>query len=163
MVWQSGLGNKNGTFGHPSDVFIHTNPPLLAIAFGFATCLSTFCRIPCPLSHRSAILTIEPTAANQPSREIRSTVELTNQTIADKPEIIDGNQYNDCTFDRCKIIYRGGPLPSIESCSFSNCTWHFEEGAERTLIFLKMLYHGMGEGGPALVDSAIDQIREPPQ
>jgi hypothetical protein len=88
-------------------------------------------------------------------------MQVNNQTITDKPEIIDGNQYNGCTFEHCQIIYRGGTLPSIESCSFKDCSWQFEEGAERTLIFMRMLYHGMGEGGPALVDSAIDQIRQP--
>ena len=88
-------------------------------------------------------------------------MQVTNQTIAEKPEIIDGNQYDGCTFDRCKVIYRGGALPSIENCSFNDCTWHFEESAERTLVFLRMLYHGMGEGGAALVDSALNQIRQP--
>ena len=88
-------------------------------------------------------------------------MEFNAQRFSETPQVVDGNQYTDCTFDQCRIIYRGGDVPSMNACSFNNCSWHFEEGAERTLLFMKLLYHGMGTNGPALVESAISQIREP--
>jgi hypothetical protein len=75
--------------------------------------------------------------------------------------VVDGNQYSGCSFDGCKIIYRGGGVPSLANCHFNNCTWHFEDAAQRTLFFLRLIYNGMGEGGQNLVDSAVAQIREP--
>jgi hypothetical protein len=90
-------------------------------------------------------------------------MEFKDHRFADAQEVVDGNQYFDCTFDNCKIIYRGGAVPSIGNCAFNGCTWHFEEAAVRTLVFLRLIYNGMGEGGHTLVESAINQIREPMQ
>ena len=88
-------------------------------------------------------------------------MQFNDQRFTGSQEVVDGNQYSGCNFDNCKIIYRGGVLPSMTNCGFNACTWHFEEGAERTLIFLRLIYHGMGEGGQTLVESAIKQIRQP--
>lgn len=88
-------------------------------------------------------------------------MKITDQTIADTEQIIDGNEYAGCTFQRCKMVYRGGGIPTISDCRFEDCAWQFEEAAERTLLFMKLLYHGMGANGPELVESAITMIREP--
>jgi hypothetical protein len=90
-------------------------------------------------------------------------MEFNDRQFANALEVVDGNQYHDCKFEKCKIVYRGGGVPSIGNCSFDDCTWHFEEAAVRTLIFLRLIYNGMGEGGHTLVESAISQIREPTQ
>ena len=76
-------------------------------------------------------------------------------------EVIDGNQYTECKFENCQMIYRGGDIPSIKSCHFNNCTWQFEEAAERTLVFMRLIYHGMGDNGPQMIESAFKTIREP--
>ncbi len=76
-------------------------------------------------------------------------------------EVIDGNQYNECHFQNCRMIYRGGELPRISGCHFENCQWQFEDAAERTLIFMRQLYHGMGSGGAQLVEATLAQLRQP--
>ncbi len=88
-------------------------------------------------------------------------MQFTAQNFADTEEVLDDNVYSGCKFDRCKMIYRGGGIPTIADCHFENCSWQFEEAAERTVFFMKLLYHGMGENGPKLVESAIAMIREP--
>lgn len=84
-----------------------------------------------------------------------------NQNFKDAREVLDGNSYKGCTFTNCKIIYRGGSGPSINDCKFNECTWHFEDAAERTVGFMHQVYHGMGDGGIALIDSLITVIRNP--
>jgi hypothetical protein len=83
------------------------------------------------------------------------------KTFSAASEVIDGNQYNECRFDNCKLIYRGGELPRISGCHFENCQWQFEEAAERTLVFMRQLYHGMGAGGAQLVEATLAQLRQP--
>jgi hypothetical protein len=86
---------------------------------------------------------------------------VTKKTFTNSTEVLDGNRYLDCTFEGCKLVYRGGELPHITSCQFNNCSWQFEEAAERTVSFMKHIYHGMGLGGAALIDSTFEAIRRP--
>jgi hypothetical protein len=83
------------------------------------------------------------------------------QHFAGSAQVLDGNEYESCKFHQCKMIYRGGPLPTINNCQFSECGWQLEDAAERTLVMLRLLYHGMGDNGPELVESALRLIREP--
>ena len=88
-------------------------------------------------------------------------MQLANQTMNKSVEIIDGNQYTECRFENCQLIYRGGEIPRISQCHFENCTWQFEEAAERTLLFMKFLYLGMGTGGKDLIEATLAAIRQP--
>lgn len=88
-------------------------------------------------------------------------MEHTGKSMTDATEVIDGNQYNDCRFTNCKLIFRGGELPRISGCHFENCQWQFEEAAERTLVLMRQLYHGMGPGGAQLIEATINQLRQP--
>jgi hypothetical protein len=83
------------------------------------------------------------------------------ETISNVTETIDGNQYVNCRFENCQLVFSGGELPTINSCHFDNCRWQFEEAAERTLLFMKNLYHGMGPGGVELIEATLNAIREP--
>jgi hypothetical protein len=82
-------------------------------------------------------------------------------TFNDSIEVLDGNVYDRCVFNRCRIVYSGGALPMLNSCQFNDCTWTLGEAAERTLIFLRLLYHGMGPGGKALVDETLKNLLAP--
>jgi hypothetical protein len=83
-----------------------------------------------------------------------------SETIANTREVIDGNQYSECRFENCQMVYCGGEIPTISSCHFENCKWQFEDAAERTLIFMKSLYHGMGPGGVELIEATLSAIRQ---
>jgi hypothetical protein len=88
-------------------------------------------------------------------------MENQGKTFTGATEVIDGNQYNECQFHNCRLIYRGGEMPRISGCHFENCQWQFEEAAERTLIFMRQLYHGMGTGGAQLIEATLAQLRQP--
>ena len=88
-------------------------------------------------------------------------MEHVGKTVSNETEVIDGNHYEECRFENCKMIYRGGEIPRITRCQFEDCKWHFEDAAERTLLFMRQLYHGMGPGGMQLIESTITQLRQP--
>jgi hypothetical protein len=88
-------------------------------------------------------------------------MENSGKSISNASEVIDGNTYTDCRFENCKLVYRGGEIPRISGCHFENCQWQFEDAAERTLIFMRQLYHGMGPGGAQLVEATLAQLRQP--
>jgi hypothetical protein len=88
-------------------------------------------------------------------------MENSGKTFTQATETIDGKHYVDCRFENCKLIYRGGGIPRITGCHFENCQWQFEDAAERTLLFMRQLYHGMGAGGAQLVEATLAQLRQP--
>ncbi len=89
-------------------------------------------------------------------------MEHVGETLTEQTIVIDGNRYTECRFENCTLIYRGGLIPTIGKCHFENCQWQFEDSAERTLLFLKQLYHGMGPGGVELVEATLNMIRQGP-
>ena len=78
---------------------------------------------------------------------------LTNDTV-----ILDGNEFDYCEFDNCKMVYRGGELPRLQHCQFTRCTWHLEDAAQRSVLFLRSIYHS-GPGGMELVEGTLKFIR----
>lgn len=88
-------------------------------------------------------------------------MEYRDKTFSDVTEALDGNQYFNCRFENCQIIYRGGQLPGVNGCHFQDCRWQFEDAADRTMMFMRMLYHGLGDSGPKLVEGAFDAVRAP--
>jgi len=78
---------------------------------------------------------------------------LTNNTV-----ILDGNEFVNCEFDSCKMVYRGGEMPKLQHCQFSHCTWHLEDAAQRAVLFLRSIYHS-GPGGRELVEETLRAIR----
>jgi hypothetical protein len=89
-------------------------------------------------------------------------MEAKDQSFANASEVLDGNQYENCTFDNCQLLYRGGEIPRVVGCTFNNCQWRFEDAAERTLVFMRQLYHGMGPGGKQLMEATLNIIRQSP-
>jgi hypothetical protein len=53
--------------------------------------------------------------------------------------LVDGNRYQDCTFERCVLTYGGGVPPSFSNCRFNNSTLTFVGAAANTLAFLKAM------------------------
>ena len=88
-------------------------------------------------------------------------MQLTEGEFTDAIEVIDGKQYLKCKFSNCQLVYRGGQLPSMNGCHFHNCRWQFEDAADRTLVFMRLLYHGMGKHGADMIESAFNTIRTP--
>jgi hypothetical protein len=90
-------------------------------------------------------------------------MDVNGKTFTGATEVIDGNHYTDCRFENCTLVYRGGDIPHINGCQFDSCLWHFDGAAERTLIFMRQVYHGMGAGGRQLIEATMQQLRLPPE
>ena len=71
-----------------------------------------------PLATAAIVLVLGVTAYVSSQREAEST-----RLVEHTHEVIDGNQYSDCKFENCQLIYRGGPLPVISNSQFNNCRW----------------------------------------
>jgi hypothetical protein len=74
-------------------------------------------------------------------------------------EMLDGNAYERCAFIRCKLVYRGGPIPRLRHCTFEDCALVWDDASERTINFLRGLQEGMGVLGTKIVDDTFAYIR----
>jgi hypothetical protein len=71
---------------------------------------------------------------------------------------LDSNEFENCRFDNCILIYRGGTPPSIVGCSFGQFQIRFADSAGNTLLFLKILFES-GSGFREIVESTFKGIR----
>ncbi len=62
---------------------------------------------------------------------------LRDKTITSQRVLLDGNEYLNCLFIDCELIYRGG------ACTFQSntrrCSWFFEGAAMNTIGILREL------------------------
>ena len=84
-----------------------------------------------------------------------------DQRLANDTVILDGSEFVNCEFDNCKMVYRGGEMPRLQHCRFARCTWHLEDAAQRSVLFLRSIYHS-GQGGRELVEETLRHIRMRP-
>ena len=76
-------------------------------------------------------------------------------------EVMDGNTYTQCTFNDCRLVFRGGEIPIFAGCRLDRCIWLWEDAALRTIGFLRGIYSGMGVGGKQMVEEVVREIRTP--
>lgn len=73
---------------------------------------------------------------------------------------VDFNEYIECEFKDCEIIYGGGGVPVFENCSFNNCRFSLIQRAANTVDYFSLLYQKLGEsGGKAFIDEQIAKIK----
>ena len=68
---------------------------------------------------------------------------------------LDGEEFSDCEFRSCRLIYSGGEVPVFKSCRFDDIEWKFDDAALRTLAYLKLMW---GVGAKAPVQALIKDI-----
>ncbi len=69
-----------------------------------------------------------------------------NETFEGKTVDLDGNDFVNCSIQRCTLVYRGGALPGLYgTTSVQNCTFDLQEAADRTVTFLRTLRNLQGE------------------
>lgn len=73
---------------------------------------------------------------------------------------LDGNQFVDCTFHDCKLVFYAYEPVMFDRCVFTECDWVFEGAADNMLSFLTALYHGLGVSGQNLVELIFKGVRE---
>ena len=82
------------------------------------------------------------------------------ERFADQRVVLDEDEFFECTFARCRIVYQGGEKAYLVGCRFeAGCSFHFEGAAERTLAFLRGMYHHLGPAGLRLVENTFNEIR----
>jgi hypothetical protein len=86
-----------------------------------------------------------------------------HEEFSDRTVTLDDTIYENCKFERCRIVYSGGERMGLVGCRFSQCTFEFGDAAARTIQFLTALYHDMGPDGAAIVEQTFNNIRRPRQ
>lgn len=82
-----------------------------------------------------------------------------NQEFLNEDINMDFNNFVDCNFNRCNMIYRGyGPI-GMQGCSFVDVKWTFSDAAANTVNFMTSLYSGAGEGGRKLIEQTFENIK----
>ena len=76
---------------------------------------------------------------------------FTNETV-----VLDGNDYLNCTFTNCEIVFRGTASVSLHGINFNDCRWTFDGPAGLTINFMTALYQA---GVTELIDGTFENIR----
>ncbi len=77
-------------------------------------------------------------------------------TFANETVALDGNDYLNCTFNNCEIVFSGTASVNLNGVNFNDCRWTFEGPAGMTVNFMTALYQaGMTE----LIDQTFENIR----
>jgi len=63
--------------------------------------------------------------------------EVIGQSYTNQDVVLDGKSYQRCTFNECRLTYRGGPSRMVACYIGPNCVWQFEEAASYVLQFLQ--------------------------
>jgi hypothetical protein len=81
---------------------------------------------------------------------IHSATRFVNTTV-----YTDDEQFFNCTFDRCAIVYSARAGVTMDHCSFKDCSFAFEGAAGNTISFMTALY----QLSPDLVERTFERIR----
>jgi hypothetical protein len=90
-------------------------------------------------------------------------IQQTNNVYQGVNVPIDNQNFHNCRFTNCRLVYAGGELPILTHCTLINSNFFFDEAAARTLVFLRHVYHGMGDGGRNHIEEIFAFIRQDPQ
>lgn len=80
------------------------------------------------------------------------------QTFTNEQVHLDGNNFTNCYFENCNLVYSGGELPNLVRNELVQTTMSFGGSASRTIQFMRAIYHGFGETGRDLIDNTFEQI-----
>lgn len=62
-------------------------------------------------------------------------MKIRDRTFRNEDVELDGNEYTNCSFSRCRMIFRGTAVPGFHSCGFDELLWKFEDAAARAAAF----------------------------
>jgi hypothetical protein len=83
-----------------------------------------------------------------------------DQTFKDQRIVLDGNEYQRCTFDNCEIVIDATGDKTIIDCKFIGCRWDLDGPAQRTVKDLARLYQMPGMKD--VIEGLFDMIRQGP-
>jgi hypothetical protein len=92
---------------------------------------------------------------------VKGTTKFEGYEFENEDIVIDSKVFKECHFKKCKLIYYGqGPF-HLGSNHFDDCRWALAGQAINVIEFLRLMYHGCGEGGRLLVEKTFQMIRTP--
>lgn len=83
-----------------------------------------------------------------------------DETFVQERIQLGGNQFRNCTFQECRLVYDGSAGVRIEDCDFDETRVELVEQAGNTLSFLQNVYHGLGEDGQKVVENFFHHVRQ---
>ena len=86
---------------------------------------------------------------------------IKNYTFEAEPVLMDFHDYRHCTFRKCRLIFCGYSVVTVDSCRFEDCRWEFGGPALSTLHFLANLNQTGTEMGKFIVKQAMAVIQQP--
>ena len=80
-----------------------------------------------------------------------------NQDFSGERILLDGKHFEDCRFDTCTLVYRGGVPPNFVRCDFAAPRFMFKEAAQSTIQLMSAIYNGIDE---RIIEKTFDEIRK---
>ncbi|MEF8817273.1 MAG: hypothetical protein V5A20_04165 [Salinibacter sp.] len=71
--------------------------------------------------------------------------------------LLDGKHFEECAFETCTLIYKGGPPPHFVRCDFAAPRFVFEGAAQSTLQLMSAIYNGIDD---RIIEKTFDEIRK---
>lgn len=87
---------------------------------------------------------------------------IKDSSFEDATVLIDGSSYENCHFKNVVLQYGASAPTGFRRCEFVECRWEFIQAANRTVEFMRAMFHGMGEGGPQVVKQIFEYVRSEP-
>lgn len=81
------------------------------------------------------------------------------QIINDQQVLLDGNEFRECKFVNCHILYAGIMPPVLINNEFDTCTFGFTGPAQNLINFMSAMYQG-NPGFQKLAENMFDAIRK---
>jgi len=94
----------------------------------------------------------ERNGQSDPDREA-----VKGQDFSSERVVLDGKHFEDCRFDTCTLVYRGGVPPNFVRCDFAAPRFVFEEAAKSTVQLMSAIYNGIDE---RIIEKTFDEIRK---
>ena len=87
-------------------------------------------------------------------------MKFNGQTFVNQKIDLDFQEFNNCEFNKCTLIYHAYGVVTLNGCSFKDVDWTLSDAARNTLTFMMGLYHGAGEGGRQVVEKTFENVRK---
>lgn len=83
---------------------------------------------------------------------------IKNSNFEAEPVLMDFHEFRHCTFKKCRLVYCGYSMVTVNDCRFEECRWEFSGPAAVTLQFLASLRQSGSEMGRMIVGQALGII-----
>ena len=80
------------------------------------------------------------------------------KSFAHATVVLDGNEYLNCHFRECEIVFSAILPVSLVGCQFDGCVWRFAGPASLAIEFMSGMYNGIGEA-QQLIERTFENIR----